>query len=89
MKLYRNNIYPWLINKLGDPPPIRELRQRIIPMATGTVLEIGAAPGVNFVYYNPGKVSKLYALEPNPGMVKFAERARQKTQLNIEYLDPR
>jgi ubiquinone/menaquinone biosynthesis C-methylase UbiE len=31
-------------------------------------------------------VSKLYALEPNPGMIRLAERQRHRTKLNVEFL---
>jgi ubiquinone/menaquinone biosynthesis C-methylase UbiE len=71
---------------LGNPKPIREVRERIVPSARGTVLEIGVGPGVNFIHYDPEKVSKLYALEPNPGMVRLAEQHRRLTKLDIEFL---
>jgi ubiquinone/menaquinone biosynthesis C-methylase UbiE len=32
-------------------------------------------------------VSKLYALEPNPGMRRLASRQRRQTALNVEFLD--
>jgi ubiquinone/menaquinone biosynthesis C-methylase UbiE len=86
MPFYRNHIYPHLVSTLGDPKPIREVRQRIVPLAQGTVLEIGVGPGVNFVHYDPARVSKLYALEPNPGMVRLAERQRRRTKLDVEFL---
>ena len=72
---------------LGDPPPIRNIRQRILPQARGKVLEIGVGSGANFVHYDPAKVSKLYALEPNPGMLRLAERQRRRTSLDVEFLD--
>jgi len=72
---------------LGDPPPIRNIRQRIIARAQGRVLEIGVGAGANFVHYDPTKVSKLYALEPNPGMLRLAERQRRQTSLDVEFLD--
>src|SRR6266852_3036348 len=87
MPFYRDRIYPHLVRKLGDPPPIREIRGRIIPLAQGKVLEIGVGPGVNFVHYDPTRVSKVYALEPNPGMIRLAERQRRLTKLEIEFLD--
>jgi ubiquinone/menaquinone biosynthesis C-methylase UbiE len=31
-------------------------------------------------------VSKLYALEPNPEMIRLAERQRRRAGLNVEYL---
>src|SRR5713226_5609502 len=86
MPFYRNHIYPRLVSALGDPKPIREVRQRMIPLAQGEVLEIGVGPGVNFVLYDPKKVSMVYALEPNPCMIRLAEQQR-RTELNVEFLD--
>src|SRR6516165_7377619 len=86
MPFYRDQIYPHLVSLLGNPEPIREVRQRILPRAEGTVLEIGVGPGVNFAYYDPARVSKLYALEPNPGMVRLAQRHRRQTKLEVEFL---
>src|SRR5229473_7119019 len=86
MPFYRDHIYPRLVSALGDPKPIREVRQRMIPQAQGEVLEIGVGPGVNFVLYDPKKVSKVYALEPNPGMIRLAEQHR-RTELNVEFLN--
>lgn len=50
-------------------------------------LRSGVGPGVNFVYYDPAKVNKIYALEPNPGMRRRAEEQRRPTRLDIEFLD--
>ena len=70
-----------------DPKPIREIRQEIIPVAEGAVLEIGVGPGVNFQHYDPSRVNKVYALEPNPGMIRLAERQQRLTDLRVEFLD--
>ena len=87
MPFYRDHIYPYLVSALGDPKPMREIRQRLIPLAQGKVLEIGVGPGVNFVHYDHARVSKVYALEPNPGMIRLAEQQRRQTKLDIEFLD--
>jgi SAM-dependent methyltransferase len=87
MPFYRDHIYPYLVDVLGDPPPIREIRQQIIPLAEGIVLEIGPGSGANFIHYDPRQVSKLYALEPNPGMIRLAQKQLHRTRLNIEFLD--
>ncbi|HXQ36362.1 MAG TPA: class I SAM-dependent methyltransferase [Anaerolineales bacterium] len=84
---YRDHIYPHLVDAWGDPPPIRKIRQQIIPLAEGQVLEIGAGSGANFPHYDPTKVSRLYALEPNPGMIRLAQRQQRRSKLDIEYLD--
>jgi ubiquinone/menaquinone biosynthesis C-methylase UbiE len=87
VSIYGNQIYPFLVSWMGDPKPIREIRKRIIGQSEGVVLEIGAGSGANFVHYAPTRVSKLYALEPNPGMIRLAERQRLRTKLDVEYLD--
>jgi len=87
MPFYKDYIYPYLVDVLGDPTPIRKIRQRIIPAAQGIVLEIGVGSGANFIHYDSTKISKLYALEPNPGMIWLAERQRRKTKLDVEFLD--
>jgi ubiquinone/menaquinone biosynthesis C-methylase UbiE len=87
VSFYRDRIYPHIVMALGNPPPVQKIRQQIIPMATGTVLEVGVGPGVNFEYYNPAKVSRLCALEPNPGMVVLAQKQPGIAGLNVEFLD--
>jgi SAM-dependent methyltransferase len=87
MPFYKDHFYPYLVDILGDPAPILKVRQQIIPLAQGNVLEIGAGSGANFLHYDVTKVNKLYALEPNPGMIRLAERKQRKTKLNIEFID--
>ncbi len=87
MPFYKDRIYPYLVDVLGDPLPIRKIREQIISQAQGRVLEIGAGSGANFSHYDPAKVSKLYALEPNPGMIRLAERRLLRTKLQVEFID--
>jgi hypothetical protein len=39
MPFYQDHIYPQLVARLGDPPPIQKIRRRLIPLAQGMVLE--------------------------------------------------
>jgi ubiquinone/menaquinone biosynthesis C-methylase UbiE len=87
MAFYRNHVYPEVVSVLGNPPPIQKIRERIIPLAHGTVLEIGVGPGVNFPHYDRTKVDKIFALEPNPGMVRRAEKLGRQSKLDIQFLD--
>ncbi len=87
MAFYRDTIYPRLVDILGDPPPIRKIREQMIPLAEGNVLEIGVGSGANFPDYDSTRISKLYALEPNAGMVQLAQKQQHRTQLNIEFLN--
>ena len=45
MEFYKNRVYPSLVSLLGNPEPARALREKIIPIAHGTVLEIGVGAG--------------------------------------------
>jgi len=87
MPFYRNRVYPHLVGMLGNPKPVQNIRQRLVPLALGKVLEIGVGTGANFVHYDPARVSKVYALEPNPGMIPRAEQQGRRTALDIEFLD--
>jgi hypothetical protein len=60
------------------------LTLRAVPLAQGKVLEIGVCHGVNFVHDDPAQLNKVYALEPNPGMLRKAEEQRR---LDIESLE--
>lgn len=84
---YKEHIYPALVDKLGDPPPIRDVRRQIIPLAEGDVLEIGVGPGANFVHYDLSRVTRLYALEPNRGMIRRAEQKNRTANLPLQYLN--
>lgn len=87
MPFYKERIYPHLVDALGNPKPIAEIRERMIPLAQGDVLEIGVGPGVNFPLYDEARVRKVYALEPNPGMLRRADERRRRTNLQIDFLD--
>jgi ubiquinone/menaquinone biosynthesis C-methylase UbiE len=87
MSFYKYRVYPFLVDRLGNPPPIKNIREQLVPLAKGTVAEIGVGSGLNFDYYDTGKVGKLYALEPNPGMVLLSTRRLEGVNLNIEFID--
>jgi SAM-dependent methyltransferase len=87
MPFYKDHVYPHLVSALGNPKPIDDIRRRIVPWAQGSVLEIGVGPGVNFTHYDPARVSNVYALEPNPGMLRRAEEQQRQTEVKIEFLD--
>ena len=86
MSFYKDTVYPLLVERFGNPPPIQALRREIVPLARGTVLELGAGSGANFPFYDPSRVNRLYALEPNPGMRRRAEGNQRGTGLDVQFL---
>jgi ubiquinone/menaquinone biosynthesis C-methylase UbiE len=70
--LYSRHILPTLISCGCGARPIAEQRARIVPRAEGVVLELGMGSGHNLRFYDPRKVSRIYGLEPEPGMLARA-----------------
>lgn len=87
MAFYQSRIYPHLVRWLGNPKPIFYLRKQMVPLAQGIVLEIGTGSGANFAHYDSGRVTMLYALEPNRQMIQLAEVERRRTKLKVQFLD--
>lgn len=52
-----------------------ELREQIIPLASGRVFELGCGAGANQVLYDPGKITSFSAIEPSPKLLEFARAA--------------
>ncbi len=67
--------------------PIQKQRQKIVPLAEGRVLEIGFGSGLNVPFYDPGKVIKIWALEPSEGMRAKAKPQVDASSLDIEFID--
>lgn len=83
MGLYDRYIVPPLISLACGAKPIRRQRQKIVPQAQGVVLELGFGSGHNLAHYDPAKVSRLYALEPAPGMLARARKTAAKANAGI------
>ncbi len=67
--------------------PNQKQRQKIVPEATGEILEIGFGGGLNVPFYDPSKVKKIWALEPSEGMRRMAQSAVNGTDMDIEFIE--
>lgn len=61
-------------------------RQKIVPQASGAVLEIGFGSGLNVMFYDRAKVQRVWALEPSAEMWTRAEAKARSAQVPIELL---
>ncbi len=52
--------------------PLARVRQKVIPLARGRVVEIGVGTGLNFEYYRD--IEGLWGVEPDPHMLARARR---------------
>lgn len=86
MGFYDRFILPPLIDLACGARPIALQRAKVVPAATGVVLELGFGSGRNLPHYDRSKVTRLYALEPSPGMLVRARRKAAGADLPVEIL---
>jgi ubiquinone/menaquinone biosynthesis C-methylase UbiE len=75
--------YNWLM----DRPLVRRgfdpLRREIAGQAHGVVLEVGAGGGQNFPFYDPTRVLRVEAVEPDEAMLVEARRRLTAAPVSI------
>ncbi|SRR5712692_2495006 len=74
-------------NRMMDQPLVRRgfdpLRREIVGQALGVVLEVGAGGGQNFPFYDPTRVVRLEAVEPDEAMLVEARRRLAAAPVSI------
>jgi ubiquinone/menaquinone biosynthesis C-methylase UbiE len=86
MSFYERHVLPALIHCACGARPVARQRKKVVPQARGCVLEVGVGSGLNFPFYDPAKVSKVYGLEPSPEMMQRARRAARSLRFEVEFI---
>jgi len=76
-----------MINAACGGKPTRKQREKIVPRASGDVLEIGFGSGLNLPHYDRDKVRHIWGLEPSFGMRKIAAEPIAASDLEVELID--
>jgi len=71
MGIYSKFILPKVVNCVCGLKPTRKQREKVIPLATGRVLEIGIGSGLNLPFYNVDQVDCIIGIDPAPEMWKL------------------
>lgn len=87
MSFYEDRILPHVVTAACGCGQIMKKRSQIVPEASGIVLEVGFGAGPNLQFYDPGRVTMLYALEPSAGMRRKAADAIASAPVPVEVLD--
>jgi ubiquinone/menaquinone biosynthesis C-methylase UbiE len=87
MSWYEEKVLPRLINVACSSKPARKQREKIVPRASGDVLEIGFGSGLNLAHYDQDKVRRIWGLEPSEGMRRLAEKPIANSGLDVELID--
>ncbi|MDC0880245.1 methyltransferase domain-containing protein [Hellea sp.] len=84
MGLYKEIMLPWCLDKACGTKAITKQREKIIPLASGIVLEIGIGSGLNIPHYDVNKVIKVLGLEPDENMWTKSIKRRKNYNFSIE-----
>lgn len=74
MALYREFVLPHLINLAMRDAVATECRSRIVPRATGRVLDVGIGSGLNLPFYGD-EVTDVWGIDPSVKLLQMARRS--------------
>jgi ubiquinone/menaquinone biosynthesis C-methylase UbiE len=86
MSFYEQHLLPHLINCACGSGPIRRQRQKIVPRARGTVLEIGIGTGLNLPFYDAASVERLIGLDPSEASWNLASERASGLPFPVEFI---
>lgn len=87
MGLYERMVLPRVVHLACSSRPNMKQREKVVPRARGTVLEIGIGSGLNLAFYDSAQVTKVWGLDPSPQMIQMAAAAARRTPLEVEFIE--
>lgn len=81
---YDKYILPPLLNLAMQAPAIMRLRQQLIPLAEGRVLEVGLGSGLNLPFYDASV--QVTGLDPSLELQRYARRLASGRGMQVELL---
>ena len=87
MGYYEKYCLPHVLNFACGLDAIEQQRRKVVPLATGRVLEIGMGSALNIPYYDTESVEFVWGLEPSEHMRKKAQKQLRNAPLEVRWLD--
>lgn len=84
---YERRILPRLLTCACAAPPMMKQRAKVVPLASGEVLELGVGMGLNLAYYDPAKVGRVRGVDPAAELRAQAQAAPRDPRLAVEIVD--
>jgi ubiquinone/menaquinone biosynthesis C-methylase UbiE len=70
-RAYERHVLPWLIALAMRSPAVARERARLVPRASGLVVEIGVGSGLNLPFYG-GTVDRVIGVDPSPRLLAMS-----------------
>jgi SAM-dependent methyltransferase len=86
MGFYDRYILPRFINCACATKPIMLQREKVVPRASGIVLEIGIGTGLNLPFYDASKVQRVIGLDPSEASWELARDRAAHLDFTVEFL---
>jgi len=81
--LYDRFVLPVMLNCACSSPGILKQRAKIVPLASGRVLELGIGMGLNLALYDAGKVESVTGVDPSAELRALAQAAPRDPRLSV------
>jgi ubiquinone/menaquinone biosynthesis C-methylase UbiE len=85
MRVYQDHLLPWLIHLAMRQRQFVPYRKRVVPAATGRVLEIGIGSGLNLPFYR--EATEVIGIDPSPKLLGMARNARQQKAIALDLIE--
>jgi ubiquinone/menaquinone biosynthesis C-methylase UbiE len=86
MGFYEKHILPHFINCACSTKPMMKQREKIVPRARGTVLEVGIGTGLNLPYYDADRVQRVIGLDPSERSWELAGERARHVRFDVEFI---
>ena len=83
---YGRHIAPYVVHAGCSADAFTRMRRRMVPLAQGVVVEVGFGSGLNLLYYDPDKVTRLVGVDPDETMLSLAKRQSGAKSFAMECL---
>jgi ubiquinone/menaquinone biosynthesis C-methylase UbiE len=85
-KSYEKYVLPKLLDCCCSTKPINYQRKKIVPNASGNILEIGIGSGLNLPYYEKSKINNLYGIDPSSELCDMAKKSASDHEIDVNLL---
>ena len=85
-KSYEKYLLPKLLDCCCSTKPINYQRKKIVPNASGNILEIGIGSGLNLPFYEKSKINNLYGIDPSSELCDMAKKTASDNEIDVKYL---